>query len=161
MDFEIGFIHDAMLASTTTTPTSSSSATAPTQTLEEAWDLPRCDVPGWEIKWMLLKTIRENNRINVQVYGTYERINPLIYQANFDEHEISLLIESDMMGLHFPGRLSYGYRAVEVRSVLNAVQCVAEADFGGNLSSVFMPVSDITNCPTESIRFFYEIVYTI
>ena len=68
MDFEIGFIHDAMLASTTTTTlASSSSATAPTQTLEEAWDLPRCDVPGWEIKWMLLKTIRENNRINVQV----------------------------------------------------------------------------------------------
>ena len=56
--------------------------------------------------------------------------------AKFDEHEISLLIESDMMKLHFPGRLSYGYHAVEVRSVLNAVQCVAEADFGGNLSSV-------------------------
>ena len=61
MDFEIGFIHDAMLASTTATPTSSSA------TLEEAWDLPRCDVPGWEIKWMLLNTTLENNRIYVQV----------------------------------------------------------------------------------------------
>ena len=84
--------------------------------------------------------------------------------AKFDEHEISLLIESDLMGLHFPGRLSYGYHAVEVRSVLNAVQsvqCVAEADFGGNLSSVLMPVGDITNCPTENIRFFYEIVYCL
>ena len=66
MDFEIGFIHDAMLASTSTTatPTSSSAATTP---LEEAWDLPRCDVPGWEIKWMLLNTTLENNRIYVQV----------------------------------------------------------------------------------------------
>ena len=68
MDFEIGFIHDAMLASTTATPTSSSAATTP---LEEAWNLPRCDVPGWEIKWMLLNTIEEKNRIYVQVIKNF------------------------------------------------------------------------------------------
>lgn len=80
----------------------------------------------------------------------------------FDGQDIALTENSDLIRLHFPGRLSYGpYRAVEVKSVLNAIQCVAEADFRGHLSSVLMPVGDITSNPFESIRFYYEIVYTI
>ena len=71
-NFDIAFLHDAILAPTTP-------ATTATSTIHEEWG-PGLD-PTLSITWMDLKTIREYNRISVLVFGTFELIMPLTYKG--------------------------------------------------------------------------------